>query len=319
MTAERSSGSPAALLCVRVVVPESLDPTPPAETSNESRIDDRPTSSAISSGAVAASIAADEFSLAYQPKLNLRTRRIDGVEALARWTPSSGVQIPPDKFVLAMEAGNSIRLFTNWVVERALADQRRLAARGFLVAISINVSASLLSDAAFIAGLLATAVDLPAELRLEITETAVIADPDAAFASLAALTKAGIGIAVDDYGSGLSSLTYLQRIPACELKIDKSFIVGMSVSARDPLLVRSTIDLAHALDMQVTAEGVETYSTLDLLRAMGCDHAQGFLISRPLPFGALVELFATPAGLSHLIDLAPKRASESYWKHHVGS
>ena len=124
-------------------------------------------------------------------------------------------------------------------------------------------------------------------IGLEITETAVIQDPEAALANLRALADAGIRIAIDDYGSGLSSLSYLKQLPASELKIDQMFISGLIDSHRDPLLVRSSIDLAHALDMEVTAEGVDSPAALALLKVMGCDVIQGFLIAQPMRLGEL--------------------------------
>ena len=118
---------------------------------------------------------------------------------------------------------------------------------------------------------------------MEITETAVISHPDVALRNLRAFADAGIGVAIDDYGSGLSSLAYLKMLPAGELKIDKAFILGLTSSHRDPLIVRSTIDLAHALEMEVTAEGVDDPTALALLQVMGCDRVQGFHIGQARP------------------------------------
>ena len=126
-------------------------------------------------------------------------------------------------------------------------------------------------------------------IGFEITETAVIGDPDAALANLRDFTQAGIRIAIDDYGSGLSSLAYLKQLPAHELKIDRLFVSGLTDSHRDPLLVRSSIDLAHALEMEVTAEGVDDAMSLSLLRVMGCDLLQGYFISPPLPLDGLTS------------------------------
>ncbi len=134
-----------------------------------------------------------------------------------------------------------------------------------------------------------------ADLCFEITETAVMDNPDMALRIVDRFADAGISVSLDDYGSGLSSLTYLKRIRADELKIDKSFILGLDESARDGLLVKSTIDLAHGLGLKVTAEGVETPTALALLRGMGCDMAQGYLIGRPVPMAALLDRLAASA------------------------
>ena len=145
-------------------------------------------------------------------------------------------------------------------------------------------------------------------IGFEITETAVIRDPDAAMANLEAFTQAGIKIAIDDYGSGWSSLAYLKQLPANELKIDRMFISGLTDSHRDPLLVRSSIDLAHALEMQVTAEGVDDAMSLSLLRLMGCDLLQGYLISRPIPLIDLIPFLADAGELERLASPLPMTA-----------
>ena len=128
-----------------------------------------------------------------------------------------------------------------------------------------------------------------AMLGFEVTETSVIRDPESAIANLQRFADIGIRVAIDDYGAGLSSLAYLKQLPARELKIDKLFVTQLTSSNRDPLIVRSTIDLAHALDMEVVAEGVETHAALALLTVMGCDMIQGFLISRPIALDAFVS------------------------------
>jgi EAL domain-containing protein (putative c-di-GMP-specific phosphodiesterase class I)/GGDEF domain-containing protein len=236
-----------------------------------------------------------EFSLAYQPKYDFRAERITGVEALARWThPRRGV-VPPDLFVAMAEETGHIRPLTEWVVRQAIVDQAVLAAAGHEVLVSINVSGRLLSDDAFADFALREIAGTDARLCFEITETAVMHDPERALAVISRLSEAGLRISLDDYGSGLSSLAYLKRIRADELKIDKEFIVGLDQSARDALLVKSTIDLAHGLGLKITAEGVETPTALALLRGMGCDMAQGFLIGKPRPLAELLTRLEGPA------------------------
>jgi EAL domain-containing protein (putative c-di-GMP-specific phosphodiesterase class I) len=163
----------------------------------------------------------------------------------------------------------------------------------------------MVADEGFAAWLLEELSRAPrGALGLEITETAVIDEPQKALRNLQAFADAGLEIAIDDYGSGLSSLSYLKQLPAHELKIDKLFISHLTSSHRDPLLVRSTIDLAHALGMKVTAEGVEDATTLALLRMMGCDLAQGYLISQPL---SLDELSAFLSAGEYIPKTMPRR------------
>lgn len=232
-------------------------------------------------------IEADELRLHYQPKLRSRTGAIDSAEALLRWPRADGGLVSTERVIRLAESTGAIRDLTEWVVDRAVSDQARLAAAGHDLTVYVNVSGVLLPDAHFIRALLIKLAAADGRIGLEVTETAVIQDPDAALANLRALADAGVRIAIDDYGSGLSSLSYLKQLPAAELKIDRMFISGLTESHRDPLLVRSSIDLAHALDMEVTAEGVDDPLALQLLRVMGCDLVQGYLISPPLPLPEL--------------------------------
>ena len=233
-----------------------------------------------------------ELQLLYQPKLRARENRFTSAEALLRWHHPRFGTVPTDRFIALAEQAGIIGRLTDWVLARALADQATLSAAGHRLEIYINLSGQLLADDAFIARALAAVAGSAAPIGFEITETAVIADPDAALANLHALRAAGIRIAIDDYGSGLSSLAYLKQLPAHELKIDRMFVSGLVNSQRDPLLVRSSIDLAHALEMEVTAEGVDDPVALSLLRVMGCDLLQGYLISPPVPLPALIALLA---------------------------
>lgn len=255
-------------------------------------------------------IATGQLFLQFQPKLNLRRREVVGVEALVRWEhPVRGLILPSD-FIPSAEVSRHIGPLTLWTLRQAIADQRRLAERGYDVPVFLNISGHLLGDEPFVAEACALVSESKVPIGFEITETAVIRDPDAAIANLQRFADIGVPIAIDDYGAGLSSLAYLKRLPASELKIDKLFVTQLTSSNRDPLIVRSTIDLAHALEMEVTAEGVENPETMALLSVMGCDMAQGYLISRPLGLGALLEYLdeekhldvasdprATPGGL----------------------
>ena len=248
-------------------------------------------------------LAGDELFLHYQPKYRPRTGGIDSVEALIRWRHPEHGLVPPDRFIGLAEETGAIVEITRWVVQKAIADQARLAALGYPLSVYVNLSGRLVADAAFTEWLLSKARSLPhAAIGLEITETAIIEDPQHALVNLQALADAGMPIAIDDYGAGLSSLAYLKQLPASELKIDRLFVSGLTSSHRDPLLVRSTIDLAHALEMEVTAEGVENAATLALLRTMGCDLIQGYFIARPMPLGDLEPLLAR--GLEVEVDVS---------------
>ena len=256
-------------------------------------------------------MAADELELHYQPKLRSRTNRIDSAEALLRWTHAERGPVPVDRLIELAENTGAIRDLTEWVLARAVADQRRFAAKGHDIVVYVNISGILLPDRDFAKAAVALVATAPGRIGFEITETAVIDDPDGALANLGAFSEAGIKIAIDDYGSGLSSLAYLKQLPANELKIDRMFVSGLTKSHRDPLLVRSSIDLAHALEMEVTAEGVDDAMALSLLRVMGCDLVQGYLISPPLP---AAELEAFLADDSQLERLAPPAKGASKWR-----
>src|SRR5206468_3433360 len=183
-----------------------------------------------------------------------------------------------------------MRRLTELVIRQTIVEQASLAACGHSMTFNVNISARVLPDRDFAEWALATVSAASGPIGFEITETAMIADPEGALRNLHLFADAGIKIAIDDYGAGLSSLAYLKQLPAHELKIDRMFVSGLIDSHRDPLLVRSSIDLAHALDMEVTAEGVDDPMVLSLLRVMGCDLIQGYLISPPMAIEAL-ELF----------------------------
>lgn len=229
-----------------------------------------------------------EMFLHYQPKINVRQQQVASAEALIRWQhPERGLVLPGD-FIAAAEESGQIGELTLWTLRQVIADQRALAASGHDIPLFLNISGMLLADTGFIDEACAIITANPeAKLGFEITETAVIRDPESAIRHLQQFADHGVVLAIDDYGAGLSSLAYLKQLPAKELKIDKMFVTQLTSSHRDPLIVRSTIDLAHALEMEVTAEGVETPAALALLSVMGCDLVQGYLISRPVPFGAL--------------------------------
>lgn len=234
-------------------------------------------------------IASGQLFLQYQPKVNVRRQEVTGAEALVRWRhPMRGLILPGD-FISAAEECGEISGLTLWTMRQVIADQQVMQAHGHDLPIFINISGVLLADDAFVAEACRIVQESQAKIGFEITETAVIRDPDSAIAHLQRFSDIGIPLAIDDYGAGLSSLAYLKQLPAAELKIDKMFVMQLTSSNRDPLIVRSTIDLAHALEMEVTAEGVETPAALALLSVMGCDMVQGYLISRPVALDAFVR------------------------------
>ena len=232
-------------------------------------------------------IRRDELFLHFQPKAHLRRREVVSLEALVRWQHPTRGLILPGAFIPAAEEAGEIEALTLWTLDAAIAEQKALARDGHDLPVFLNMSGQLLADAGFVASAARKVRDGGARIGLEITETSVIRDPDSAIRHLKCFADEGMGIAIDDYGAGLSSLAYLKQLPASELKIDKMFITQLTSSNRDPLIVRSTIDLAHALEMEVTAEGVETPAALALLTVMGCDMAQGYLISRPVGAAAI--------------------------------
>jgi len=241
------------------------------------------------------SIERGHMVLHHQPKFDLRQRTIVGAEALVRWTHPTRGFLVPDLFIGMAEETGHIRALTEWVLSQAIADQRAMAAIGKKLAVSVNISGRLLSDPEFAEVALALVEGADGEICFEITETAVIENPELALAIIDRFARAGVKVSIDDYGTGLSSLAYLKQIKANELKIDKSFVFALNESQRDALLVRSTIDLAHSLGLQVTAEGVETETALALLSGMGCDLAQGYLIARPMPMNQLLNFLADEA------------------------
>jgi diguanylate cyclase len=233
-------------------------------------------------------LANGELLIQYQPKVHVRRQEIASAEALVRWRhPERGLVLPGD-FIPAAEQFHVIDRLTLWTIRQAIVDQQELARHGHDLRLFINISGQLLGDEAFVREACDLVASSDAKLGFEITETSVIRDPESAIANLQVFADSGVMIAIDDYGAGLSSLAYLKQLPARELKIDKLFVTQLTSSNRDPLIVRSTIDLAHALEMEVVAEGVETHAALALLTVMGCDMVQGFLISRPIGLEALI-------------------------------
>ncbi len=228
-----------------------------------------------------------QFSLVYQPQYDLRTPRIVGYEALLRWNDESLGEVPPATFVPLAEETRLIESIGAWVLGQALMDARRFPKDARL---AVNVSALQLRDPKFpkrIENLL-TAHDFPStRLELELTESATIADDETIVAVLFELRRMGVRIAVDDFGTGYASLSYLRRLSVDMVKIDKSFIAGVGESPADSAIVLGIMGMAHGLNLLALAEGVETEAQREFLEVAGCDIAQGFLLGRPLPIDDL--------------------------------
>jgi diguanylate cyclase len=240
-----------------------------------------------------------QLSLFYQPKLTLADDSIHGAEALIRWEHPTRGSIRPDVFISIAEETGSIRELTEWTLQRALEDSELLSAGGHNLLLSVNISGRLLTDASFCDSVLLLIAGRDHRLCLEITETAVISNTASAAAAIAAFRAAGLKISIDDYGVGLSSLSYLKMLDAHELKIDKSLVESVGDSERDRLILKSTVDLAHGLGMAVVAEGVEDHALQDVLAGLGCDIIQGYLVSRAVPLREM-ERFVTAYGKARL-------------------
>jgi diguanylate cyclase (GGDEF)-like protein len=227
-----------------------------------------------------------QFVLHYQPKIAVGTGETFGAEALVRWQHPTRGLLHPDAFLEIVEQSGSIGRLTQIVLELAVQQLSVWHAAGVPISVAVNLSASDLLDAELperIMSLLSEHSVPVGALELEITESVLMTDPDRACELLGELRGLGLRIAVDDYGTGYCSLAYLRDLPIDELKIDRSFIAALSQDPRSGAIVSSTIELAHALNFSVVAEGVEDESTLAALKAFGCDSVQGFYFSRPLP------------------------------------
>ncbi len=247
-------------------------------------------------GELRQAIAADQLLLHYQPKVDLATGRLVGVETLVRWQHPRHGLIPPDQFIPLAEHTGLIKPLTHWVLTTALWQTRAWQDQGLLLHVAVNLSARLLHDPAVvdtIVDALRTAGVEPRWLEIEITESAVMVDPAGALAILTRLHALGIRLAIDDFGTGYSSLSYLKRLPVDEIKIDKSFVLEMSRNGDDAAIARSIIDLGHNLGLGVVAEGVEDDATWGHLATLGCDVAQGYHISRPVPAAELARWVQT--------------------------
>jgi EAL domain-containing protein (putative c-di-GMP-specific phosphodiesterase class I) len=233
-------------------------------------------------------LARNEFVLHYQPKIDLKTGRTYGVEALIRWNHPEHGLIYPDHFIPHAERSGLISPITDWVIQTALQQCNAWHRQGVDLSMAVNISAPAFQNPRLVDHL----QDLlrqrdsciqDGRFEIEITENILMADIEHGSKVVKQITELGATVAIDDFGTGYSSLAYLKKLPIHSIKVDKSFVLNMADDENDAIIVRSTIDLAHNLGRNVVAEGVENRQTMDMLMELGCDNAQGFFMSHSLP------------------------------------
>jgi diguanylate cyclase (GGDEF)-like protein len=250
-------------------------------------------------GELRRAVERNELRLYYQPKVSMHSSHVSAVEALIRWEHPTRGLVPPAMFIPFAEHTGYIKLLTRWIIREAVRQCGEWLRDGLTLQVSVNISARDLMNRDLpehVAELLAEYEVTPGLLCLEITESGFMEDPAHAQKVLDRLAELGVKLSIDDYGTGYSSLSYIMKLPVQELKIDQSFISRMAADAEISTIVRSTIDLGHNLGLQVVAEGVEDAAAWNMLRALGCDDAQGFFMSRPLDARALAQWIRGNAG-----------------------
>lgn len=235
-----------------------------------------------------------ELYLQYQPKIDIQTQRVETVEALVRWRHPQLGFIPPDEFIGLLERAGQISQLTDWVFKAAIRQVREWNAAGYDLGVAVNISANDLRDENLpgrINALLSHYVVKPSRLSIEVTESAVIDDPERAVGVLQAFRESGLKIALDDFGTGQTSLSLLKQLPLSQVKIDKSFVQHLRADSGDAIIVKSIIDLGHNMGLLVTAEGVESNYCWNLLKSYECDLVQGYLVSAPLTADELCQWY----------------------------
>ncbi len=249
-------------------------------------------------GELRQAIVADQLFLLYQPKIQLQEEVISGLEVLSRWQhPEFGI-ISPNQFIPVAERTGLIIPLTLWVLQQSLLQCRAWQEMGIDVNIAVNLSMWNLEEQQFpnqIQALLRDVGISPERLELEITESAIMIDPQQVMQTLRYIKDLGVRFTIDDFGTGYSSLAYLKKLPVSGIKIDKSFVQNMEVDRDNAVIVRSIVDLGHNLGLNVVAEGVETYDSNEMLKAFQCDEAQGFYYSRPIPAYAITDFLRDPS------------------------
>ena len=243
-------------------------------------------------GELRRAVEQDELLLHYQPKVSLADGRVHRAEALVRWQHPERGMVPPGDFIPFAEQTGYIRQISRWVLGEGIRQAAQWHRQGLDIAISINVASRDLMSSdllAYVSDMLDRHGVPASQVCLEITESGVMEDPARALDTLARLHTKGLRLSIDDFGTGYSSLAYLKKLPVKELKIDRSFVMHLVDDADDAAIVRSTIELGHNMGLEVVAEGVEGQAEVDLLARLGCDEAQGYFFSRPLPAAAFEE------------------------------
>jgi diguanylate cyclase (GGDEF)-like protein len=245
-------------------------------------------------------IQRDEFKLMYQLQVDFKTQRMTSAEALIRWHhPEQGI-IPPGDFIPLAERRGLMKHLTQWVLDAALKQQLAWKDAGLDLPVAVNLSTRNLLDPELpetIAAALERWNLQPERLALEITESAIMSEPERATETVSSLRRMGMRLSIDDFGTGYSSLAYLHRLAVDEIKVDKSFVMAMPSDEQAATIVRATIDLGHALGVEVVAEGIENREVWDRLANLGCDRAQGYFISRPLPSADIERRFRESGGI----------------------
>lgn len=236
----------------------------------------------------------DQLRLFYQPKISIASGQVTGLEGLVRWFHPTAGMILPDEFVPLAERSGLIKPLSMWVLGQAPKQWKRLHDLGFDLSMAVNLSVRDLFDPQmpdFVGQILAN-YQMPCDrLILEITESAMMEDPQQARSTLIALSQMGVRLSIDDFGTGYSSLAYLKNLPVDEIKIDKSFVMDMESDTDDQTIVKSTVNLGHTLGLKVTAEGVTSSRSWEMLKELGCDFAQGFYMSKPIPDDQVITWF----------------------------
>ena len=255
-------------------------------------------------------ISVGEMVLHFQPKIDFSSHSVTGVEALVRWQhPRLGL-VYPDTFIGLAEISGMIKPLTLEVLRLAMKQILEWRTQGYAFQVAVNISAVNLQDKSFpdiVAGMIAE-FDIPSHLiELEVTETAIMTEPIIAIENISKLSLMGIQLSIDDFGTGYSSMAYIQKLMVAKIKIDKSFVIDMGNNVKDEMIVRSTIDLAHNLGLKAVAEGVENQESWDKLRALGCDSAQGYFMSKPLSSEKFMEWVLS----SHWCDNLDEKVKKS--------
>jgi len=260
-------------------------------------------------------IKEDDLVLYYQPKMDIQSGRLTGMEALVRWPQPDGSMIPPFEFIPIAEETGLILPLGRWVMERAARDCLEWNRLGYDLKVAVNISAREFQDHRFLERvdevLEMTGLD-PQHFEVEITESLMMRDVDSSIEILRQLKQRGISVSIDDFGTGYSSLSYLKQFPLHSLKIDRSFVRDIAEDSNDKAIVSAILSLAKVMDLRVVAEGVEAKDQLSFLDEKGCDELQGYLFSRPLDKVAFAELLsnAEALGASLVTKLPPDEDPE---------